>query len=175
MAKVTLTELKKYLSEKSDSQLKDEILELFKLYPNVKDYFAVKFNSDNEKVLFEKYKKIIKNEFFPDRGFGKLRYSIMKTALNDFVKVSKIPNFIAELMTYYVELGVEFTNTYGDIDEKFYNNILGMYEKALDYVAKENLEDIFQERLHDIMVEGDGIGWGFSETLAELYFSYFED
>ena len=175
MAKCSLTDLKRFLSKKSDDQLKEEIIEIFKLYPNIREYYAVKVNSGNEDELLQKYKKIVKNEFFPDRGFGKLRYAILKKAVSDFVKVSKIPTNFAELMVFYVELGVEFTNTFGDIDEKFYNNILMMYDKALNYVSKEDLEDIFLRRLRGIMDRGNGIGWGFSENLCELYYSYFED
>jgi len=41
-------------------------------------------------------------------------------AIKEFQKISSIPENIAELMLFYAEIGVEFTNTYGDIDEKFF-------------------------------------------------------
>lgn len=176
MAKCKLTDLKRYLSNKNDSELKDEILELFKLYPNIKDYYSVKINSGNEEELLQKYKKIVKNEFFPDRGFGKLRFAILKQAISDFIKISRIPSNVADLLVYYVELGVDYTDSFGYMDDRFYNNLISVYEKALDYVSKEGLEEIFRERLREIMDKGDSrIAWGFSEDLGELYYSYIDD
>ena len=175
MSYIKITELKKYLANNSVEELRGELLELFKLFPEVKEYFSVKLKPETEKVLLEKYRKIIKNEFFPDRGFGKLRYSVMKKALEDFRKLSNKPESIAELMISHVELGVEFTNDYGDIDEKFYNNIAGMYEKFLSLIFKEKIEQVFKDRAEKIMKDGEGIGWGFSNELCDLYYSYFEE
>lgn len=49
-------------------------------------------------------------------------------------------------MMPYVENGVEFTNCYGDIDERFYNNIAGMYEKSIDVILENSLENDFKDR-----------------------------
>ena len=75
-----------------------------------------------------------------DRGFGKLRYSAMKKALEDFRKLSNNPESIAELMISHVEYGVEFTNEYGDIDEKFYIKFLesNYGEKKKQYLVFSN-------------------------------------
>ena len=175
MGEVKVTELKKFLASLNEVQLKGEITELFKLFPAVKEYYKVKLDPAGEKDILEKYNKIIEDEFFPDRGFGKLRYSVMKKALEDFRKISRSPENIAELMISYAENGVEFTNEYGDIDQKFYNNIEGMYEKALKFVFEENLNQQFQDRFRKIMEASDGIGWGFSDGLCDLYYSYYED
>jgi len=175
MKPVKAADLKRYLLSRSQTELTTEILELCKLFPAVKEYYAAKIDPDFEQELMVKYKKIIGDEFFPIRGFGKLRFSVANKALSDFEKVAKFPGNIAELKITYAELGVQFTNTYGDINEAFYNKILVMYEKAADYVVRENLEDVFRMRLENVMDEGQDIGWGFSDGLAEIYYSYFAD
>lgn len=175
MGELKATELKKFLKNLSDVELREEIVDLFKLFPVIKEYYKVKLNPEGEKEILEKYKKIIRDEFFPDRGFGKLRYVIMKKALEDFRKLSQSPENIADLMISYAEYGVEFTNEYGDIDERFYNNIEGMYEKALKYIFNEHLDQVYCNRLRKIMESGDGIGWGFSDGLCDLYYSYYEE
>ena len=174
MSEVKAADLKKFLANLSEVELRGEITELFKLFPVVKEYYKVKLDPAGEKDIMEKYKKIIRDEFFPDRGFGKLRYSVMKKALDDFRKLSRSPENIAELMISHTEYGVEFTNEYGDIDERFYNNIEGMYEKALQFGFKENLDQQYQDRFRKIMEAGDGIGWGFSDGLCDLYDSFYE-
>lgn len=175
MSEVKVTELKKYLANLSEVELKAEITELFKLFPVVKEYYKVKLDPAGEKDILEKYKQIIRDEFFPDRGFGKLRYAVMKKALDDFRKISRSPENSAELMISHTEFGVEFTNEYGDIDERFYNNIEGMYGKALQFIFKEHLDQQYHDRLRKILDDGDGIGWGFSDGLCDLYYSFYEE
>lgn len=175
MKQVRAVDLKRYISSRSQTELTNEILELYKLFPAVKEYYTAKIVPDFEQEVLEKYKKIIENEFFPARGFGKLRFSVANKAIIDFTKVVKSPTYIAELKITYVEFGVEFTKTYGDINEAFYNKMLAMYEKTADYIVNENLEDVFRMRLENVMEEGQGIGWGFSEGLAEIYYSYFTE
>jgi len=67
----SLTTLKKYLKSRSHDQLINDIAELYKRIPAVKDYYQVKLNPQEETEVFQKYKKVIKNEFFPAREFGK--------------------------------------------------------------------------------------------------------
>lgn len=72
----------------------------------------------------------------------------------------------------YVENGVDYTLTYGDIDALFYYNIVSMYAKIIDQVNEDEtaeLFDKFEERLEAAVSKTEGIGWGFHDTLAELY------
>ncbi|AZR72686.1 hypothetical protein BBF96_04340 [Anoxybacter fermentans] len=175
MKKVKQSELKKYLSTKSDVELKKEILELFKLYPNVQEYYYLKIYPEKEEEIMEKYLQIIRDEFFPERGVPTLRYSIMRKAISDFKKISKTPKNIAELMMSYVEFGVDFTNVYGDISARFYNSIFSMYEKTISYILKNNLQQYFKERCRKVMEKSRGIGWGFGDDMECLYYENFED
>lgn len=111
---------------------------------------------------------------FPKRGFGRLRYSVLKKAVSDFKKISRSPVFLAELMMTYVENGVEFTDTYGDIDEKFYNNIADIYQKTIDYILENNLGDVFEKRLRKVVAMSSDIGWGFGDFLQDYYYQHFD-
>jgi hypothetical protein len=175
MANLKLTDLKNILKEKSKEELITEITELVKIFPVVKEYYAVKVNPASKTETFEKYKRIIQNEFFPDRGFGKMRYSVVNKAISDFKKLSKDTEKIAELMLYYAEIGVDFTETFGDIDEKFYIAIERAYTNAIDYIFKNELQDKFWRKADKIRSNADGIGWGFSDNMNDIYFEYFGD
>jgi len=175
MAKFKMRDFNKYLSGKDNGFLIGELKTLAKLYPDVKEYFLQKMNPDNEKQIMMKYKEIIHNEFFPKRGFGKLRYSIIRKAISDFKKIYQQPENMAELMVSYVEYGIDYTSQFGDIDEHFYDTILRMQRKALDYVLKYNLPGIFDKRLKQMTIDGNGIGWGFSDELCDNYYQYLAD
>ncbi|QUH26164.1 DUF6155 family protein [Serpentinicella alkaliphila] len=75
---IKITELRKYLSEKSHNELKNEIIDLFKKSSDVKEYYFLKVKPNAEKDLMEKYKKIIENEFFPARGNKFPDYKVLK-------------------------------------------------------------------------------------------------
>ncbi|MHB1682855.1 MAG: hypothetical protein ACYCYO_08525 [Bacilli bacterium] len=78
-----------------------------------------------------------------------------------------------ELMLLYVEMGVDFTNTYGDIDAHFYENIENMYVNVINMVNEDDGYELFEEyeeRIANVVEEADGVGWGFYDTLQNLYF-----
>lgn len=175
MKKIHLKDLKQYLNQKSKEELINEISDLFGEFENVKDYYATKINPDNAKQVLQKYKDIIKKEFFPSRGFGKARLSVARNAISDFKKVTNSKKELADIMIFYVEIGVEYTNTYGDIDESFYNSMENMYEKALKYIFDQGLQEQFIDRCEKIVKDTSGIGWGFHDTLGDMYYEYFEE
>jgi hypothetical protein len=169
-----IAELKYYLSNLSKKELETLIVELFKLNAFNKELLETKITPENEETLNQKYRKVIKDEFFPDRGQPKLRYSILRKTLNEYKKISKKPELLADLMLYYVENGVEFTNAYGDIDENFYFKIENMFSSALDYIFKHNMEKKFEERCLKITINSKGIGWGFSDSMEDLFYDHYK-
>ncbi|WP_205694145.1 MULTISPECIES: DUF6155 family protein [unclassified Clostridium] len=175
MSNLKINDLKSYLKDKSNDGLIKEIIELTKQFPEVKQYYGVKLNPASETEVFEKYKKIIENEFFPDRGLGKMRYSNVNKAISDFKKISNNTQLIAELMLYYAEVGVEFTNEFGDIDERFYNTIERAYNNALEYIFKNDLQEKFKNKADEIKLNTGCIGWGFNENMNEIYYDYYSD
>lgn len=75
-------------------------------------------------------------------------------------------------MLYYVEVGIEFTNTYGDINEAFYNSVAAMYEEVVSAINKqddsENYNN-FKDRLKAVVEDTNGMGWGFHDDLGDIY------
>ena len=173
MSKLTITQLKTHLQLKTKEELIKEIADICNTFDYVKDFYGVKILPDSSKEILNKHKKIILNEFFPSRGFTQSRLSVARKAVNDFKKVSISAFDTADIMIYYVETGVLFTNEYGDIDEPFYCSMESMYESALRFIIKENLKLEFEKRCKKIVDDTDGIGWGFHDTLGDTYYEYF--
>ena len=57
--------------------------------------------------------------------------SVAKKAISDFKKLSDSPLNNADIMLHYVENGVQFTDAYGDIDERFYTSMENMFDDAV--------------------------------------------
>lgn len=165
--------LKKHLSTLTKEELIKHIIELDKKYKPVQEYHQIFFHNDVEAVV-EKYKKQIEDEFYPMRGEPKMRLSVARKAITEAKKLGIPAELLADLMLFYVETGVQFTNDYGDINEPFYNSMESMYGKALELIQKEGLLVEFQERACKITEDSCDTGWGFNDTLCDYYYQYYE-
>ncbi|MCK4261346.1 MAG: hypothetical protein KAX49_20415 [Halanaerobiales bacterium] len=121
----------------------------------------------------KKYKKIIGREFNLYRGNFKLSYSTINSVIEKFKSISSNPKWVIDLMLYVVEEGIEFTNTYGDIDKEFYQNIYEWYASTIYYIAEHNQEDYYREKCDELMEDSQGIGWGFGDNMLSIYCEYF--
>lgn len=144
MKNVGVNELKKYLKNRSSKELEEEIINLFKTFPEVKELYGAKLNPDSQLELQKKYKKIISKEFLPVGNRLSLKYKNCRDAIRDFNKVCENTELVADLMLHYAEEGVAFTNNFGDIDEQFYINIAKAYYSALEYIFDNKLEEKFR-------------------------------
>ncbi len=172
MKKAKITDLRKYLQQKSDKELINEIVELFKTNNQVQEIYSIKVNPDNEELLLAEYKDKVTQQFFPNRGMNVLNYNVLKKLVLDFEKVAVKKSCHIELLLCYAENGVNFTNSYGDIDGKFYNNIANIYEKALKLIAENDMEETYYLICESIMNDSSSIGWGFGDWMDELFFEY---
>ncbi len=172
---MNITELKNNIALLSRDDLEALLLQIYRKNSECKELIESKFDPELETRAFVKYKKQIVSELFPYKGFGRLRYSVMRKALENFKDISTNHKLIAELMMTHIEKGVEFTNAYGDIDERFYDNIAGMYAKVLRYIKEHNLHTLFRQRCRIIVEQTEGIGWGFHDELGNLYYKYYTE
>ena len=170
-----ITELKKHLKGLSKDELVKEITGLYQKNHFVKDYYNTKYSSDNGASILIKHKEIIEHEFFPINGYGRARLAVAKKAITEFRKLIKDAELIADLMIFYVETGVQYTDCYGDINESFYLSMEGMYERAVNFIMDHSLESIFKERCLKIVNDTVNMGWGFHDQLGDTYYSYFDD
>lgn len=166
--------LKQHLKGLHEAALIEIILDLNKTFKDVQEYLQVKFTPENTSEIYEKYKKLIKAEFFPARGYGKCRLSKAGKAISDFKKLKVHREQVFDLMIFYVEMGADYTNTYGDIDAEFYEKMEDMFENALMDIVDFGLQEQFISRCEAIVEETANIGWGFHDTLGEIYCKYFK-
>jgi len=174
MKKLTLRELKQYLKGKSHDELVSDVATLFTKFDAVKEYYTMHLGGIYSPDLLNQYKAVIRQEFFPSRGYGEARLSVARKAVNDYKKVSDSREGLIDLMLFYVEMGVKYTNQYGDINESFYSSMERMYDRATKQIAESHLHDQFQQRCLGIVFDTSGTGWGFHDTLSEIYDEVFE-
>ena len=168
-----LRELKAELKKQNKETLIKHISELYTKFKPVKEYFDFYFNP-NEEDLLEKYKEKVREGFYPKYGWD-LKLSISRKAINDFKKLGPSPEYVVDLLLYYVECGVEFTNEFGDIDESFYISIGNTFTRALELMEKELLFKKFKDRCENILDDASGIGWGFYDYLVDSFYQFYRE
>lgn len=165
--------LKDYFAGKSKDELVQEIIKLSKNVKAVQEYYSIQLGKGED--VLNKFKKSIRHEYFPARGFGNARAGVVRKTISDFKKISKSNRNLIDLLIFHVEQGVDFTNEYGDIDENFYSSIESSFKSAMELIKKEHAYQEYQARCLEIVEETDGIGWGFHDCLADLYYSTFKN
>jgi hypothetical protein len=172
IVKIKVTELKKQLKQYDQKELVELIVEMFKNNKDVQNFLSSKYLGDEAiEVLFTQARKKVENEFFPDRGHGKLRLAEAKKEINAFKKATNDQKRTVDLMLFYVEQGVEFTCSFGDISEGFYTSMIKMFDQVAEECNQdEELYNAFSSRL-DTVVSVALDGWGFQEALLESYYT----
>lgn len=172
-SKIKIPELKKLLKQLDQKELISLVSDLYKVNKDVQSYLSVKFIGEETIIdLLENAEKEIWNEFFPEKGFGKMRLAKAKKTITNFKKLTNDHERTVDLMLFYVEAGTEFTITYGDIDEKFYDSMESTYHKVAKECEKDKeLFNKFDKRLYAIVVATEGMGWGYHDGLSDMYYS----
>ena len=158
------------------NQLVDLIRDLYRLSPENKDFFHTRFSTAEDSL--PRYKKIIQDSIHPYlEDHEPLEIEKANDAINRYSKAVDNPVGEAELRVFYVECGNNFTLSYGDIDEDFYDALLDMYEYAIETVLETppDKQKDFQERLKAIMESASHIGWGYGDGLGDLYYEAFSE
>lgn len=163
-----------YLKNLTKEELIDEIKQLSKRFKQVDEYYKVRLEPHKTEDASVAYRQRVEREFFTRSGNpGPLRLGVARKAVLDFAKVQANITHQIDLELFYVEQGVKFTNTFGDIDEGFYMSVESMFERALKNIRKHHLEELFIERAGRIKKNTREIGWGFGDNIEYLYEEYF--
>ncbi len=166
-----LTDIKKELKKLDKNKLIDLVADLYKKNKSVKEFFDFYVNPD-ERALFEKYRIKVFEAFYPKRGYNyKLKDG--KQAISDFKKLGTSADLVADLMLFYVETGVKFTNDFGDINESFYNSLATTFVDSLSLMRKEKVLGKFEDRVSKIVADTSGIGWGFHDYLFQVWIDFY--
>ena len=161
-------ELTKFLNDLSKEELIKEFEKLYQKFDNVKTFYDIELSGDTSAIV-KKVKDKIKKEYMPDRGFGKARSSEVKKIISEFAKVSIYPRDLIDVILYRVEMAVEFTKEYGDIDMPFYDSAINAFYKVVELIKKEMLENEFKLRCYEIVYSTRNFGWGFYDGLKDAY------
>ncbi|WGU97190.1 DUF6155 family protein [Paenibacillus dendritiformis] len=171
--KLTKAGLNKLLKQMSREDLMELLKDGYSASKDMQRFLAARLiGKEAVESLFHEYRDKIKQEFFPERGQAKLRLQEAKNAIAEFKKLTGSVKHTLELKLVYVELSVLFSNTYGDIDARFYDQLMSMYEDVIDILNEHETAELFheyKERIEAAAWNAAGFGWGVHEGMMDLY------
>ena len=119
-------------------------------------------------AVLEIYRQRIVEQFFPKRGFAKLKLAEARKAIRDYKKARGNLEGAIDLLLTYLENGNDFTLQFGDIDERFYDSLCSVMDE-LASVLKAQGSDAYEkvaDRLAQLSFDADGLGWGYSDHIT---------
>jgi len=168
-----IAELKSILKQYNKDDLMQLFIECYKANPQLKEYITAKFaDEDTVEQILEIYKRKIRFSLFSSIPSGQLDLRVSKKVISDFKRLCKDEKMIIDLMMYFVEVGIDFTNAYGDISESFYSSIENMYRDSIELLNKSKNRELYNLFINRMRVAVDstcGIGWGFHDALGYMY------
>lgn len=85
------SDLKKPLQKSDKKELINIIRDLYRYSEGNRRYLLARFiDREENPVVLKEFRKIIKNEFFPEKGYGELRYSVAEKAIKDYSEAQGI-------------------------------------------------------------------------------------
>lgn len=82
----------------SKNLLVEHILDLYEKNSSVKEFYTFYLNPANEKLLAEKYKKLIRKEFNVENPMRSTeKFSNAKKAISDFKNLQPSPEYLADV------------------------------------------------------------------------------
>jgi len=81
------------------------------------------------------------------------------------------------LVVYFVECGASFSLDVGYGDEYYFATLERMYEKSIKLLLtldKATIDD-FYDRFEDLVTSTSDIGWGFHDTLGDIFYEAFPE
>lgn len=167
--------VKALIKDLKPDELREVILELSKLTTKNKQFIQLYLQSsaaiDIESIVNEAKKKI-HGHFYGRSIFPKIDLANARKVVSEYSKVLKeYPSQAADLKLYYVEVGTELTNDFGDINEGFYLSLESMFENFCKQIKKyPTYFNQFKDRIHGLQSDSQNIGWGYSDTIDDLAF-----
>ncbi|MFA4887310.1 MAG: DUF6155 family protein [Candidatus Nanoarchaeia archaeon] len=111
------------------------------------------------------YKTRMKGAFNSER----INLQEARRAMAEFKTISKDPEQVIELMTFYIETGTELENRLGDLYESFYDSLESVFKQVITFLNQHTeLIEKFRPRLARV-IERSCEGWGHRDILEELF------
>ena len=160
--------VKQHLKDWNAAQLTALIKDLYDSSTDNRTFLDARVQADgNGGAALETYRQRIVEQFFPKRGFGKLKLAEARKAIRDYKKATGNVEGTIELLLTYLENGNDFTREFGDINGPFYDSLCSVMDELAAVLKAEGQAAYAKvgDRLNQVATKADGMGWGYGDHI----------
>ena len=163
--------IKTLIKDLQAEELREIVVELSKLSKSNRQFIELYLLGSDEaspEPIFKEAKKNIYNHLY-GRSLPKLDLRGARKVVTEYGKVLKeYPRWAVELKLYYVEVGTQITDEFGDMYEGFYNSMGSMFGSFCKDVLKHPAwYDYFAKRIDQLQRTTAYMGWGYGDEISE--------
>jgi hypothetical protein len=160
--------LKKYLGELDRDALREQLMDLYDRFPEVKTYYDFVFNPKEEKLLREAMGRIAE-EYFPQRRKrARARRSVAQKYIRHFHTLGVDPQVLAEVMAFNVETALRYENG-KKCSEAFFRSIYKSYVEWGNHLVHHGLIREHHSRLKRVTARVKESKWPNQEAFADYF------
>lgn len=160
--------IRRYLNEQPKPALLALVKDLYDASSGNRNFLHARVQAEaGDGPAVEKYRRTIIEQFYPSRGYGKIKLTEARKAIREYRRATGNLAGTIDLMLTYVETGTEFTRDYGDINEAYYNSLESVLREMTQLLRMEEPASYprFRERIQRLEDHADHIGWGYGDAL----------
>tara|TARA_B110000046_G_scaffold57595_2_gene64364 strand:- start:36837 stop:37355 length:519 start_codon:yes stop_codon:yes gene_type:complete len=141
------TKFNKFITDCEKEELKEQLLDLYLRFKEVKEFYDFSFNP-NEKKRVEEAKLKIAREYFPEgKRKPKKRRSVAQKHIEHLKKLEVESSQIIDLMLYNIDIAQAFNAEKPISQEAFYKSMLSSFRKALVFINQQFCRQEFNDRV----------------------------
>ena len=169
--KVSKQQLSEHLNQLDKNALVSEIGRLFSLFPEVEDYYQLKYGEEAERYqLLATYKKQISKEFEAESEEPAApNFAVLRKIVRAFRKETKHEQDLIDLRFFLLEQAIDFVLKRDNVELRFYSAIEQEFTEALFLIEEKMLHIEFYEQAYAIVHKTKDMSWYFHNTLKNVY------
>lgn len=172
-SKPTWSDVKSKLSDFDRAGLLGIVHDLYSSCKDNQTFLHTRFGLSED--VLKAYKITIDRWLWPDLSRNQdTSVAKAKKAIADYKKAIGQSEGLAELMVFYCERAVGFSNDVGLEDDGYYDALVRMFEQALKVITvlPDTQLEPFLDRLENVRAAGQDIGWGVGDDMNMLLSEY---
>jgi hypothetical protein len=160
--------IRQHLNAQARPALLALVKDLYDASASTRDFLHARvLDEGGDGTAVERYRRTIIEQFYPARGFGKLKLAEARHAIREYRRATGNLAGTIDLMLTYVENGTQFTRQYGDLNAAYYHSLESVLHEMTQLLRKDDpaLYPQFRERIQQLDAHADHIGWGYGDFL----------
>ena len=159
--------LKKYLQTLDAAALREQLMDLYNRFPEVKTYYDFVFDPQEDKLLEEAAGRI-SEEYFPRRRKrAKARRSVAHKYIRHFRTLGVAPTVLAELMAFNLETALRYEKQ-RNCPDAFYRSMYKSYREWGQHLVHHGILEEFRDRFNGFATAVAVAGWPGREAFTDF-------